>query len=269
MPKNERHKMEYETPAEELHEARQEAETLRAELEQQRENYQARIDRAEGLLVAHKETAITNARHRQREHTLSQNRLTVEREHLKSALAIAHEGKPGFEVTSPEAMAYIGKALRIARLMGFHSEARQMAEGLNIRETWEHIEAEAFPQSQDDKTEAIADTQRQTLRVSSVHTLDPRLEDVWKRCLEVAQNAGMCGVYEEVAEKIGIPTDYTVNYEGYIEVYISGNVSVPVSGTATRHDIVNGNLDFDFDIADYVYDLEHSIEDSSIEVMAD
>jgi len=269
MPKNERHKMEYETPAEELHEARQITETLRAELESQRENYQARLARTEEALENAREVARNNTYRHQRVETLFQNRLTVEREHLKSALAIAHEGKEALDVTSPEAMAYIGKALRIARLMGFNTEARQMADGLGIMETWEHIDAESLPQSQEDKLEAIADTQRRTLRVSSVHQLDPRLEAVWKRCLEVAQEAGMCGVYEEVAEKIGIPTDYTVNYEGYIEVYISGNVSVPVSGTATRHDIVNGNLDFDFDISDYVYDLEHSIEDSSIEVMAD
>ena len=269
MPKKERHKMEYETPAEELHEARQEAETLRAELEQQRENYQARIERAEGLLASHVETATTNARRHQRAETLLQNRLTVEQEHLKSALAIAHEGKPALEVTSPEAMAYIGKALRVARLMGFHSEARQMADGLNIRETWTRIEAEAFPQSQEDKLEAIADTQRRTLRVSSVHQLDPRLEAVWKRCLVVAQEAGMCGVYEEVAEKIGIPTDYEVEYEGELEVYISGTVTIPVSGSATRHDIVNGNLDYDIDIADYIHELDYSIEDTSIEVMTD
>jgi len=267
MPKNERHKMEYETPAEERQRLRQETETLRAELEQQRENYQARIDRAEGLLASHVETATTNARRHQRAETLLQNRLTVEQEHLKSALAIAHEGEQSFEVTSPEAMAYIGKALKIARLMGFGNEARQMADGLGIMETWEHIDAEAFPQSQEDKLEAIADTQRQTLRVSSVHPLDPRLEAVWKRCLAIAQNAGMCAVYEEVAEKVGIPTDYQVEYEGELEVYISGTVTIPISGTATRLDIVNGNLDYDIDITDYVHDLDYSIEDTSIQVV--
>ena len=252
-----------------LNSARQEAETLRAELEQQRENYQARVDRAEGLLIAHQETATTNARRHQRAETLLQNRLTVEQEHLKSALAIAHEGEQSFEVTSPEAMAYIGKALKIARLMGFGNEARQMADGLGIMETWEHIDAESLPEAQEDKETSITETQRQTLRVSSVHPLDPRLEAVWKRCLVVAQDAGMCGVYEEVAKKVGIPTDYEVEYAGYIEVYVSGNVSVPVSGTATRHDIVNGNLDHDFDIEDYVNQLDYSIEGSEIEVTTD
>jgi hypothetical protein len=263
----ERHKMEYETPAEELHEARQEAETLRAELEQQRENYQARLARTEELLENAREVARNNTYRHQREHTLFQNRMTAEREHLRTALAIAHEGKQSFEVTSPEAMAYIVKALKIARLMGMHSEARQLADGLDIMGTLTRIEAETLPQSQDDKTEAIAETQRQTLRVSSVHPLDPRLEAVWKRCLTIAQNAGMCAVYEEVAEKVGIPTDYQVEYEGELEVYISGTVTIPISGTATRLDIVNGNLDYDIDISDYVHELDYSIEDTNIQVV--
>jgi len=269
MPKNERHKMEYETPAEELHEARQITETLRAELESQRENYQARLARTEEALENAREVARNNTYRHQRVETLFQNRLTVEREHLKSALAIAHEGKEALDVTSPEAMAYIGKALRIARLMGFNTEARQMADGLGIMETWEHIDAESLPEAQEDKETSITETQRQTLRVSSVHPLDPRLEAVWKQCLVVAQDAGMCGVYEEVAKKVGIPTDYEVEYAGYIEVYVSGSVSIEVSGSATRHDIVNGNLDHDFDIADYIHDLDYSIEGSEIEVTTD
>ena len=269
MPKNERHKMEYETPAGEPHEARQEAETLRAELESQRENYEARLARTAEALENAREVSRNNTYRHQRLETFFQNRLTVERDHLRTALAIAHEGEHWLEVTSPEAMAYITKALKIARLMGFSNEASQMADGLEIRETWASIEAEALPQSQEDKTEQITETQRQTLRVSSIHPLDPRLEAVWKRCLVVAQEAGMCGVYEEIAEKIGIPTDYQVEYEGELEVYISGNVTIPVSGSATRHDIVNGNLDYDFDFSDYIHELDYNIEGTSIEVTTD
>jgi len=264
--------MEYETPAGEPHEARQEAETLRAELESQRaviENYQARLARAEEAVTNAREVSRNNTYRHQRLETLFQNRLTVERDHLRTALAIAHEGKQSFEVTSPEALAYIAKALKIARLMGFSNESSQMADGLEIRETWASIEAEAYPESQENKDAEINVAQLQTLRVSSIHPLDPRLEEVWKRCLVVAQEAGMCGVYEEIAEKIGIPTDYQVEYEGELEVYISGNVTIPVSGSATRHDIVNGNIDYDFDISDYIHELDFSIEDTSIEVTTD
>jgi alkylated DNA nucleotide flippase Atl1 len=248
-----------------LNSARQEAEALRAELEQQRQ----RLNNTEQALDNVREANRNNINRHQLRETFTKNRLTVEREHLKSALAIAHEGEQSFEVTSPEAMAYIGKALKIARLMGFGNEARQMADGLGIMETWEHIDAESLPEAQEDKETSITETQRQTLRVSSVHPLDPRLEAVWKRCLAVAQEAGMCGVYEDIAKKVGIPTDYEVAYAGYIEVYVSGSVSVEVSGTATRHDIVNGNLDYDFDIADYIHDLDYNIEGSEIEVTTD
>jgi hypothetical protein len=78
---------------------------------------------------------------------------------------------------------------------------------------------------------------------------------------------GLCQEYENVAERLGIPTNFEQSYSGYVEISFSGYASVPVEGLASRRDYENGYVDYltNFDISDYLDDVEWEVTDTNVD----
>lgn len=89
----------------------------------------------------------------------------------------------------------------------------------------------------------VHELKRQLVNAESgpiTNTADPRLTPIWDRAHEAADEAGYCGVFDELMDTIGAPTrerDYTVDLD------ITMTVSVPV--TARPADVEsNGSSEF-------------------------
>lgn len=135
-------------------------------------------------------------------------------------------------------------------------------------ETWramsERAEARAT-QAEADKAQALASV----AGGDNIHPEDPRVMHIWEKAHRIATGAGFCSEYDRIAEALGVP-DLEQEYEGYAEVSFSGTVSVPISGTASRREIAEGEVNPDLDRSDIInaidtYDVEFSIETIEIE----
>jgi hypothetical protein len=224
-------------------------ESLTASLERQRENSHTAWERS------------------RREINRLEKRLASERNALQVALDKAYEGLPSFEPSSPELKPLLLKAFRLGRMMGFASEVAQLAWSLGLSEDHDRLVEETSGYIHDEAEREQTIEREIETAFSQVHPLDPRAREVWRKAAVAAQQAGMCDAYEDVAERLGIPTDFEVAYEGYVEVHVSGTVSVAVSGHATRRELAVGDVEFldNFDLRDYVEYLEYEVQSTDID----
>ncbi len=84
---------------------------------------------------------------------------------------------------------------------------------------------------------------------------DPRVAHIWRKAARIATGAGFCTEYDRIADALGIP-EVEFDYSGYVSVRVSAYVSVPVSGTATRQEIADGDVDWSIDNDDIVSELD-------------
>lgn len=84
---------------------------------------------------------------------------------------------------------------------------------------------------------------------------DPRVAHIWRKAARIATHAGFCTEYDRIAESLGIP-EVEFDYSGYVSVRVSAYVSVPVSGTATRTEIADGDVDWSIDNSDILSELD-------------
>lgn len=119
--------------------------------------------------------------------------------------------------------------------------------------------------AENDKAEALASV----AGGDNIHPEDPRVLHIWEKAHRIASGAGFCSEYDRIAEALGIP-DLEQEYSGYVEVSFSGTVSIPVSGTGTRRQIADGDIEPDIDTSEIVenidtYSLDWSIDSFEIE----
>jgi hypothetical protein len=183
-----------------------------------------------------------------------------ERDTIKSLLHEMHGSKESFKADAPELQTLLAKVFRLSALAGYSNEAESIAQGLGVLHL--HELGGALPTTQDERDNEADRVVRQH---QPIHPLDPRAERVWKLALIEAQNAGMCGEYEVIAQKVGVPTDYELRVTGEVEVTISAVVMVPFESWATRGDLQNGTVTDDalsnFDPRDYADQMEWEITD--------
>jgi len=84
---------------------------------------------------------------------------------------------------------------------------------------------------------------------------DPRVAHIWRKAARIASHAGFCTEYDRIADALGIP-EVEFDYSGYVSVRVSAYVSVPVSGTATRQEIADGEVDWSIDNDDIVSQMD-------------
>jgi hypothetical protein len=87
-----------------------------------------------------------------------------------------------------------------------------------------------------------------------IHPSDPRVAHIWRKASRLATSAGFCTEYDKIAEGLGIP-EVEFDYSGYVSVRVSAYVSVPVSGTATRRDIADGDVEWSIDESDILEEM--------------
>ena len=83
---------------------------------------------------------------------------------------------------------------------------------------------------------------------------DPRVAHIWRKASRIATGAGFCTEYDRIADALGLP-EVEFDYSGYVAVRVSAYVNVPVSGTATRREIADGEVDWNIDTDDIVSEL--------------
>jgi hypothetical protein len=87
-----------------------------------------------------------------------------------------------------------------------------------------------------------------------IHPSDPRVAHIWRKASRIATSNGYCTEYDKIAEALGLP-EVEFDYSGYVSVRVSAYVSVPVSGTATRRDIADGEVEWSIDESDIIEEM--------------
>jgi hypothetical protein len=89
----------------------------------------------------------------------------------------------------------------------------------------------------------------------NIHPSDPRVAHIWRKASRLATSNGYCTEYDKLAEALGLP-EVEFDYSGYVSVRVSAYVSVPVSGTATRRDIADGDVEWSIDNSDILNEMD-------------
>jgi len=88
-----------------------------------------------------------------------------------------------------------------------------------------------------------------------IEAKDPRVAHIWRKAARIATAAGFCTEYDRIADALGLP-EVEFDYDGSVSVRVSAYVTVPVSGTATRQEIADGEVDWSISNDDIVAELD-------------
>jgi hypothetical protein len=88
-----------------------------------------------------------------------------------------------------------------------------------------------------------------------IEAKDPRVAHIWRKAARIATGAGFCTEYDRIADALGLP-EVEFHYDGSVSVRVSAYVTVPVSGTATRREIADGEVDWSISNDDIVSELD-------------
>jgi hypothetical protein len=121
-------------------------------------------------------------------------------------------------------------------------------------------------------TQAESDRDRALASVAGgedIHPADPRVAHIWRKASRLATANQFCSEYDKIAEALGLP-EVKFDYSGYVSVRVSAYVSVPVSGTATRRQIADGDIADEVDTDDILQaldssDIEYDIDEVNVE----
>ncbi len=217
------------------------------------------------------ETHITNWRER-----LNASEAKAERRlaHMDNALTQAFGNEPKFDHTHEDVQRLALGALRLAKLRGLLNDGSAIAEALGSAELWNDVRDDDYYSGAGLDSNTIRERQglevRRVMEYISHHPRDPRFSEVWEQTTRLAQQNDLCSEYDAIARELDIPTDHQLSYEGWVTVQFSGYASIPVSGTATRSeiqdgDVAYGNID-NTDILEHVdtYNLDWSVDETDI-----
>lgn len=121
-------------------------------------------------------------------------------------------------------------------------------------------------------TQAESDRDRALASVAGgedIHPADPRVAHIWRKASRLATANQFCSEYDKIAEALGLP-EVEFDYSGYVSVRVNAYVSVPVSGTATRRQIADGDIADEIDTDDILQaldssDIEYDIDEVNVE----
>ncbi len=83
---------------------------------------------------------------------------------------------------------------------------------------------------------------------------DPRVAHIWRKASRIATSAQFCSEFDRIAQALGLP-EVEFDYSGEVGVAVTAYVNVPVSGTATRAQIADGEVDYDIDASEILEQL--------------
>ena len=124
---------------------------------------------------------------------------------------------------------------------------RQIERAVEETQRWRGLAQQAMS----DRDKALASVEGQ----DDIHPHDPRVAHIWRKASRIATSNGFCTEYDKIADALGLP-EVEFDYSGYVSVRVSAYVSVPVSGTATRRDIADGDIEYDIDPSDIINELD-------------
>lgn len=216
---------------------------------------------------------ITNWRERLK---TSEARAEGRLRHLQDALTQAFGQEPKFDHTHDDVQRLALGALRLAKLRGLLNDGNAIAEALGADELWTSVRDDDYYSGTGLDSNMLRERQslevRRTMEQITHHPRDPRFSEVWEKATRLAQEKDLCSEYDAIAREFDIPTDHQLEYEGYVTVQFSGYASIPVSGTATRSeiqdgDVAYGNID-NTDILEHMdsYNLDWSVDETDISV---
>lgn len=178
---------------------------------------------------------------------------------MNSALNHYAHDLPQFDTSHPDVAKLVQGALKVAKITGYRHDAYRAVEDLPDEITnWREIQDDESLVIEDeaDKLAKIREIVFETLRGLEFHPTDPRFTEVWKGVAVSATGANLCSEFDKLAQMFGIPTDMLLDFEGYVSQSGSYYSRTFVSGTATREEILNGDIDDDIDLDNTNYEVD-------------
>lgn len=189
---------------------------------------------------------------------------------LESALRQIH-GDAGQITDETVKRDWLKVAIHAGILNGYASEAHALARESGWDDddetVWREVsdalrrEDGTYPEpvSADEATGTAYGHYRYRSTVANHHPADPRLGDMWRHLYRVAKTSSMCGVFDDLAQSLGVPAGYEPTYSGTVDIRFSGYVTVSVENVdpddaldmVDESDIIqalrdgNGSLDID------------------------
>lgn len=160
-----------------------------------------------------------------------------DRQAIQSILESAYGTDTKFDTDWSGWESYLRIAYYSGILSGNAHEAHSLAMHLDgefrkAEEIWREVSAESrtsegtYPDPVS-MEEAIGKAWKRYGHASLAHPADPRLSEGWERLWRIAKGAGLCEVFDTMAETLGVPKP-SVTRSGYIRVRFSGTVDIPV-----------------------------------------
>ncbi len=187
--------------------------------------------------IAHNETRATRA---ERVAQARDELRDYDRRALGDSLQTLHEDGTPLPLDSPEWVIWLRLIITAGVLAGQDSDVHNLCIALgadlsvDAREVWRETSASlrgedgTYPEPVPSE-QAIAQALRKYRHSLGHHVSDPRLSDGWARVWRVAKGAGLCDVWDTMAEQLGVPP-VAITKSGYVTVTGSFSVEVYVDG---------------------------------------
>lgn len=158
----------------------------------------------------------------------------------------------------------VERAFKIALVLGYRSEARQLADELDHRDIFDSVaEDESLRiESEHDRYTKIREIVYRATSYpdSERHPMSAEYQSLWREAYKVAKQTGLCDEYERVCKFLGIPTDFELSWSGTVRVYVDGWFEFDTSGDAS-YGTPDASEELDnVNIGDYIDQLDITAE---------
>jgi len=184
---------------------------------------------------------------------------------LNSALNHYAHDLPQLDESHPDVPKLIQGVIQVARVVGFLSDVSTAIGSLPESITkWSEIQDDEslLLNTEADKDMKVREIVRDTLRTLELHPRDPRFHEFWKQVTINATQEHLCPEFDKLANMFGIPTDMELEYEGWVTMDGSFSARQFVTGTATRAEILDGDISDEVDLSN----ADTEVEDSSTDL---
>lgn len=183
---------------------------------------------------------------------------------LNSALNHYAHDLPQLDESHPDVAKLIQGVVQVARVVGFLSDVSTAIGNLPESITnWSEIQNDEslLLNTEADKDMKVREIVRDTLRTLELHPRDPRFHEFWKQVTINATQEHLCPEFDKLANMFGIPTDMELEYEGYVNLEGVFHARQFVTGTATRAEILDGDITDEVDLNNADTEIEESSTD--------
>lgn len=170
------------------------------------------------------------------------------------------------------------KVFAVARIKGNSSEARHVADEMDLMELWEEVMADSQYEVTTRENEDAELTKWRAIRqviewndysMRNRHPMEGCYTDLWKQASRIAHQAGYCDEFQTIASWFGVPTSFDFRYSGTVRVYVEGYFDIDVEGDTYGEGQPDAYSEIDHvSLRDHMDDLditaewqEYSIED--------